>query len=587
MEHRRRWGKVAFAGVLGVTLVAGGAGCSGSSKPRTSGEAAAAAQPPEASRGAAPAAVAVLPQVDEVPAAVAVDPAEGGAGRLAEALEAYESAEVFWQQGGFEDAFAALDRAYELMASVPMNGDTALNQEKDNLRRLISRRLVEIYASQQTAVGDLDRSIPLVLNDDVRAEIRSFQGRERRFFLDSYERSGLYRPMIVEELRKAGLPEQLSWLPLVESGFKTRAFSSARALGLWQFISSTGYRYDLRRTPWVDQRMDPERSTRAAIGYLTDLHGLFGDWMTALAAYNCGENAVLRVMRRQPVAYFDRFWDLYQQLPRETRRYVPRMLAVLAILDDPEAYGFTDLPQPLPAVAVERVEVARAVKLEVLDRALTLPEGTLEGLNPELRLSSTPAESYRLRVPAGLGGTLVQRIASLPVYEPAAQAIATHRVRPGETLSRVAAQYGADVDEIVKVNRLRSAHRIHPGQQLQVPDHRRNGNGASPAAAAAPAATEARLRVQSGDNLWSLAQRHGTTADRIRRDNGLRSDLLQPGQELVIRPGGAARGYTVRRGDTLGSIARHHGVSLGRLLRENELSTRSTIFPGQTLRIPN
>ncbi len=576
----RRWGMVAFAGVLGFMLVAGSA-CSGRGRPRT-----ASTLPAEPLPAAAAEAVTEVADVDAVP--VAVDPAEGAAGRLAEALEAYESAEVFWQQGGFEDAFAALDRAYELMGSVPMNGDPALNQEKDNLRRLISRRLVEIYASQQTAVGDLDRSIPLLVNDDVRSEIRSFQGRERAFFLESYRRSGLYRPMIVAELNKAGLPEQLSWLPLVESGFKTRAFSSARALGLWQFISSTGYRYDLRRTPWVDQRMDPEASTRAAIGYLTDLHGLFGDWLTALAGYNCGENAVLRVMRRQPVAYFDRFWDLYQQLPRETRRYVPRFLAVLAILDDPAAYGFHDLPQPLPEVPTEHATVARAVKLGVLDRALALPEGTLEGLNPELRLGSTPSEAYRLRVPSGLAGTLDERIAALPAYEPAQEAFANHRVRRGETLTQVASRYGADVGEIMQLNRLRNANTIHPGQQLQVPD-RRNGShgGAAVAAAAAPPASEVRLRVQPGDSLWSLAERYGTTAERVRRDNGLASDVLQPGQELVLHPGGAARAYTVRRGDTLGSIARTHGVALGSLVRENGISVRSTIHPGQTLRIPN
>src|SRR5690606_4924809 len=148
-------------------------------------------------------------------------------------------------------------------------------------------------------------------------EIASFTGREREFFLESYRRSGLYRPMIVEELRRAGMPEELSWLPLVESGFESRALSSARALGLWQVIPSTGHRYGLDRADWADDRMAPEKATRAAVGYLTDLHGLFGAWLTALAAYNRGETGVLRRIREQPVAYFDRFWDLYEQLPRE------------------------------------------------------------------------------------------------------------------------------------------------------------------------------------------------------------------------------------------------------------------------------
>jgi membrane-bound lytic murein transglycosylase D len=274
---------------------------------------------------------------------VVEEPTESPAEILQESLEAYESSRIFWEQGSFEDAFAALDQAYELMSSVPQNGDPVVAQEKENLRHLISRRVIEIYASRQTTVGDIDRSIPIDINEDVRREIKSFQGPEREFFLDSYRRSALYRPMILKKLEEAGLPEQISWLPLVESGFKVKAYSRARALGLWQFIASTGYRYGLERSWWIDERMDPEKATDGAIGYLTDLHNLFGDWLNALAGYNCGERAVLRQLNNSKVSYFDQFWDIYQRLPRETRRYVPRFLATLAILEDPAAYGF-ELP---------------------------------------------------------------------------------------------------------------------------------------------------------------------------------------------------------------------------------------------------
>lgn len=446
------------------------------------------------------------------------------AARLARSLEAYESAGTFWEQGAFDDAFAALDRAYELMASVPMNGEALLAQEKENLRHLISRRVLEIHASRQSAVGDPNGSIRLTVNDDVRREIALFQGAERRFFLESYRRSGLYRPMIVEHLRAAGLPEQLSWLPLVESGFKSRALSHARALGLWQFISSTGYRYGLERSSWVDERMDPEKATAAALGYLTDLHGLFGDWLTALAAYNCGERAVLREISNQRVSYFDRFWDLYARLPRETRRYVPRFLAVLEILRDPAGYGF-DLPEPMAPLEYETVEVARPTELEALDRKLGLPDGTLALLNPELRVGATPDEAYALKVPRGTGDTAVASLATLPEWEPPQPAFAVHRVRRGETLSGIAARYRTSVGSLMAANRLRSAHRIRPGQQLQVP---LAGSGGS----------------------------------------------------------GSASVYVVRRGDTLGTIARRQGVTLGRLLQANGLSSRSTIYPGQTLTIP-
>ena len=142
-----------------------------------------------------------------------------------------------------------------------------------------------------------------ITNADVEKEIRQFQTVERDFFISSYQRSMIYRPVILRELRKAGLPEELSWLPLVESGFKISALSSARALGLWQFIPSTGYKYGLNRDDWVDERMDVEKSTHAAIDYFKDLHAMFGDWLTVLAGYNCGEGRVMRTIAAQHINY--------------------------------------------------------------------------------------------------------------------------------------------------------------------------------------------------------------------------------------------------------------------------------------------
>ena len=388
---------------------------------------------------------------------------------LDESLEAFESSQVFWEQGNFDDAFAALDRSYELMAEVPPNGDPYIAQEKEDLRHLISRRIIEIYASRRTTVGDMYKAIPVEVNEYVEREIKSFQGPEREFFLESYKRSGLYRDMIVAELREAGLPEQISWLPLVESGFKSRALSRARALGLWQFISSTGYRYGLQRDWWIDERMDPHKATLGAIGYLTDLHDLFGDWYLALAGYNCGEHNVLKAIRRQSEGYFDQFWDIYTRLPRETRRYVPRLLAVLTILEDPAAYGF-DLPEPYPPLQWDEVEIERSAELTTLDGAMGLESGTLAILNPELRRKATPAEPYELKVPAGKTATLLAKLDTLPEWEAPASRTTVHRVRRGDTLSGIASRYGTRVSVLMDLNNLRSANRIWPGQQLHVPD---------------------------------------------------------------------------------------------------------------------
>ena len=195
--------------------------------------------------------------------------------------------------------------------------------------------------------------IPIMTNADVEKEIRQFQTVERDFFISSYQRSAMYRPMILRELKKAGLPEELSWLPLVESGFKINALSTARALGLWQFIPSTGYKYGLNRDDWVDERMDMEKSTRAAIDYMKELHTMFGDWLTVLAAYNCGEGRIMRTIASQHINYLDRFWDLYYKLPYETARYVPRFLATVMIIRDPQKYGMDLGNGKMPALSYE------------------------------------------------------------------------------------------------------------------------------------------------------------------------------------------------------------------------------------------
>ena len=211
------------------------------------------------------------------------------------------------KKGKLEEALTSLDSAYYSILEIDLQTNPQLNQQKEDIRYLISKRILEIYASRQIVVNGQHNEIPIILNKYVEKEIKRFTGPERKFFVQSLERSQLYRPFIVAELKKAGLPEDLSWLPLVESGFKIRALSKARALGLWQFIPSTGYKFGLSRNYYIDERLDPEKATGAAIAYLKELHNLFGDWTTALAAYNCGESRVLRTIRKQKMNYLDNF----------------------------------------------------------------------------------------------------------------------------------------------------------------------------------------------------------------------------------------------------------------------------------------
>ncbi|MCD4748378.1 MAG: LysM peptidoglycan-binding domain-containing protein [Thermoanaerobaculales bacterium] len=502
-----------------------------------------------------------------------------------QALDLCQSATEFLDQGDVDDALAALDHAYELMLQLPNNGDETYLQAREDIRRLVADLIVSTYDSQKAAMApmtSLDLEITLVNNDHVKREIKSFTNGERQVFIDAYRRSGLYRQMMLEKLEAAGLPSQLSWLPLVESNFKVKAYSRASAVGLWQFISSTGQRYGLSRDAWVDERMDPEKSTDGAIAYLTELHDMFGDWPKALAAYNCGEGRVARLQRRSPSEYLD-FWDLYNLLPRETRRYVPRLFATLMIVEDPASYGI-ELPEPAPPLPEwQTVNINRTVKLENLDKSLDLAPGTLKELNPELRHSATPKHSYDLKVPVGRETALLASINTVPEWNPPTPAYSTHRVRRGETLSRIAQRYGTSINAIMRSNNLRSAHRIYPGQRLKVPVR---GSSVPSGPSFNPA--EGTHTVRRGESLYSIARCYSTTVDRIRRDNNLSSNTIHPGKKLKVAAGSRTdlKRHTVRRGDTASGIAKTYGVSLSTLLRANGLSSRSTIYPGQVLVVP-
>ena len=539
---------------------------------------------------------------------------------MEEALLLIDASRTYWEKGDLEKALDMLDQAYALILDT--DGDPDIARQQDDLRLLISKRILAIYTSKHTATKGMRSEIPYVLNADVEKEIRLFQTVERDFFVQSYKRSGLYRPIILRELKKAGLPEELSWLPLVESGFKTYALSKARALGLWQFIPSTGYKYGLNRDEWVDERLDVEKSTRAAIDYLRDLHGMFGDWLTVLAAYNCGEGRVLRVISRQHINYLDRFWDLYHQLPHETARYVPRFMATLLIIKDPKKYHM-DLEELLDKpYSYEVVKTTKSMRLQDIAPRIGTSEDKLNALNSELRQRITPDKEYNLKVPRETVEKFIKVVDEIPQWEKPRQAFIKHRAKRGETVVSIARKYRTSVGAIMSYNNLSGKKRVKVGQWLIIPV-----GGQSYAKVKSNNLTDVsktqineeiiKYRVKKGDTLATLAKRYDTSVHEIQKVNKLKSKTLKPGQIITISTGNGANGnekqsvkdqakpskiktnkrksghsvsaesktYTVKKGDSLTKIAKGKGISLDKLLEMNKLSREDGIKTGQVINI--
>lgn len=506
--------------------------------------------------------------------------------KIDQALELCNLAQEMWEQGRLEEALSYLDDAYGVLLEIDVDASLDISQQKEDIRFLISKRILEIYASRQVVVAGSHDEIPVTLNEHVNYEIKRLTGPEKQFFINSLERSGRFRPYIMTQLKEAGLPEELSWLPLIESGYQLRALSSARALGLWQFIPSTGYKFGLTRNQYIDERMDPEKSTRAAIAYLKELHNLFGDWTTVLAAYNCGEGRVLRTIRNQRLNYLDNFWDLYQNLPRETARYVPRFLATLHIIQNLDTYGIS-VENPLQPIPYKSFEIKKQIRLTDIAKEISINADELRALNPELRHDILPPETYRLKIPAQKSDLFLAKLDKIQTAYTAPQLLGYHKIRRGETLSSIAKRYGTTVNAIARANNISRTHRIIAGKVIKVPNSGTGSQASLDSTAAAKTQSPIQYKVRKGDSLWVIARKFSTTTKEIMAANNLSSAMLQVGQMLTITPSQSTSAkpsyYLVKSGDSPFLIAKKHNMSLNRLLALNRLSKTCTIFPGQKL----
>ena len=330
--------------------------------------------------------------------------------------------------------------------------------------------------------------------------------------------------MIEKALADEGLPKGLAYLPVIESGYSTTMTSRAGARGMWQFMGETAREYGLRVDWWVDERADPERSTKIAAQYIKDLYRQFNDWPLALAAYNGGPGRIQRALASNSVSTFWELCDL-GAIPKETRGYVPTFYATLAIASDPATYGFK-LAKP-DDTSVARVELQGPLSLKYLAQVAGVDADTLRDINPALRRGIVPPGRASVRVPAKAADAIVARAASLR-SEDTDLTICSYRLREGDSLKKLAHSLGVNVDELVAMNDLRSPSRVGEGDSVYLPVRARDLGTLLNAEAVYYA-------VEKGDTLYSIAKKYDLTVDELRDLNDIsHREKLHRGQKLRV-----------------------------------------------------
>ena len=413
--------------------------------------------------------------------------------------------------------------------------------------------------------------------NSIQAELRWLK-RHPKYLMRLQPRMQRYLPYVMQQVAARNLPGELALLPIIESALDPYAFSPGGAAGLWQIMPRTGTRFGLQQNWWQDQRRDPVAATQAALDYLQILHTRFDDWLLAVAGYNAGEGNVSRARRRAPAN--SSFWDL--KLPRETRAYVPRLLAVSAVIADPERFELQ-----LPNLTAKRtfVEVSTHDQFDLLKAAEALGTDveTLYDWNPSLNQWATaPAGPHRLLVPAHLEPEAQQRIDSVPANN-RLQWLRLEVAR-GDTLSGIANKHNTDVATLKRVNNLRGTT-IRIGDALFVPGASADITNFTLASRRGTAS----YSVKPGDSLWSISRAFDVSMTHLMKLNQVGPrDVLRIGQEIRI-PGGREVvrivNYRVRRGDSLARIAARFDVTVADIARWNSLDTANYLRPGQRMKL--
>ena len=488
------------------------------------------------------------------------DPA---AALIAKAEKEFQAGQANYNAGHLEAAKDNFDRAFRTMLSsdLDVHSDERLENEFDKIVESVHELELQAlkegdgFTEQKSEPAPIDEAnevtfpvdpnvkakalqeiqsthsdLPLMMNDQIASYISYFSARGRGALVNGMERSGRYREMISRVLNQEGVPQDLIYLAQAESGFHSLALSRAGARGMWQFMASRASGYGLERNWWVDDRQDPEKSTRAAARHLKDLYNMFGDWYLAMAAYNSGPLTVQRAVQR--TGYAD-FWELYRRgvLPQETRNYVPIIIAITIMSKNPAQYGLQDVQLEAP-LASDPVTIDYPIDLRLVAECVDSSVDTLQQLNPSLLRMTTPKDqAFTLHVPLGTKDKFEQQVASIPMEKRVLWRF--HRVQPGDTLQSIARKYHVSAEAIADANNLPDDE-VRADAKLIIPVAPGRNKEAAAASSSGYSKRATAYKVRKGDTIASIADDYGVPAEKIRRWNHLTGNTVKPGRVLHI-----------------------------------------------------
>ncbi|MCX5811042.1 MAG: LysM peptidoglycan-binding domain-containing protein [Proteobacteria bacterium] len=458
--------------------------------------------------------------------------------------------------------------------------------------------------------------IPIVFNDAVKYFIQYFTNEKRKVFSNWLKRSRFYIPIIKEILSAEGLPEDLVYLAMIESGFNPKAYSPANASGPWQFIYATGGRYGLRSNYWIDERRDPEKSTVAATKYLRDLFNQFGCWYLAAAGYNAGEGRIEKAIVRHNT---NDFWELvkYNTLPKETREYIPKLIAAAIIAKDPEKFGFGSIVYDQPVRFME-MKVPAGFSLYSIAKAASIDINALKSINPEILRGITPPDThdYMIKLPNSVDkNTFNSNLQLVLNNEKKIKGVSTYKVRKGDTVIKIAKKYRITPDEMLLVNGSGEEMKVKPGIIISIPRFNDQPVKEAGLLKAGKNKTVAKLYtkevskrpdvnntekkerpiithhiVKKGETLAAISNKYGMDISSIKSANKLKTDTVYPNMKLRLvnhiqkKEKKGIKYHIVKKGETLATISNKYGTDISSIKSANKLKTNA-VYPNMKLRI--